>query len=1072
MKQQGPVKKAAADELAEIVHELSYDACPGKRFVGMPRQFIPGFTQFIRQLRQNKHELVLLGMPRSILLLLLLVFAVPALAQDPSKYLYTHLGSQDGLSSDFVMSVQEDSTGYIWIACNNSLQRYDGNRLRTFRYQPGSPNGLLPGNLLIIRLDYKGRLWILFDTFRAGYFDTEKLIFHEVLLNVEKESLVKASGTIYVTRNGKVFLLAESRFFLTFDETTGRFEQKANPFTLPQGFMPIVFYEDELQNIWIGCQQGLVKFNPANNRISYQQHNADNDPYIEKLGHLRTILHIYKDRKKRFWAAIWPNEGARLVSCDTSRKPIQYWETGIDKALNGVYFVVQNFLELHDGSFWISGHNLLARLNKNETQFIPVPNDQPGEFSIRFDDIHCKFEDREHNVWLGTNRGLFRFSPESQMIGAVYNRRFKDTTKYRLDVTDIFQLRNGNILAATWGEGVFPYDTEFNPLPNPIYTKARKEGLEVMTWCIIERSNGDIWRGEQSGEIVVLEKSSGKNIRIADSSFGRSTIRQMVIDQEGDIWIGTQSGRIILWNSQTGTFTLLYKGIGTVSKLICDRAGNIWCGTDSQGAYCFDGKTGKQLHHFTATGERGKSLRTNGISDLIQYNDSTFVFASDGLNILDLKTGRFTYLNTENGLPSNSISNLVGDKNGAIWMSTTVGIISFHPRSRKLSTYNFTDGVYTTSFNVSSSALLQDGRICFGTFHDILLFHPDSLVFSGYVPPRVTITGVELVNKAANTDSILNLPILYLEYNKNSLSIQYSTLTYQNVYPVFHTMEGLDKEWLGDNGSHSIVYSYLAPGRYTLKLACKDEKGNFGVITSLAIYIKAPFWGTWWFYSLLGLSLLGILFIFDRQRIRRIRTEQEMRATIAGNLHEEVNTVLQNINVLSEIARIKADTQPEQSKEYIYEIQQKSRNMVVAMNDMLWSIAPSNDSMPRSIERIHELAQAMESRYSVKVIVHTDNRVAALNLSMKARHEFILIYKLAITILVEELKAPETTVQLEYHKGKLHLQLYSRSIALPRFNNLVNRNLQEIRQRAALLNASVDIQSDEKGTWINLELKI
>jgi len=244
-----------------------------------------------------------------------------------------------------------------------------------------------------------------------------------------------------------------------------------------------------------------------------------------------------------------------------------------------------------------------------------------------------------------------------------------------------------------------------------------------------------------------------------------------------------------------------------------------------------------------------------------------------------------------------------------------------------------------------------------------------------------------------------------------------------------------------------------------------------GEISEIWFHIKPPFWKTWWFYSLLVLFMITILMLFDKQRLQRIHKEQEMRSSIAGNLHEEVNTVLQNISVLSEIARIKADAQPEQSKEYIYEIQQKSRNMVVAMSDVLWSINPANDSMEKTMERIHEVADALQHKHSTSITIQTDKKVHDLYLSMRVRHEFILIYKLSLITLVEVLGAPQTTVQLDYVRGKLHMQIFSLQLQLPKNNNIVTKHLNEIRTRAGHINgAIIGIQSDEKGTWINFEV--
>jgi signal transduction histidine kinase len=125
--------------------------------------------------------------------------------------------------------------------------------------------------------------------------------------------------------------------------------------------------------------------------------------------------------------------------------------------------------------------------------------------------------------------------------------------------------------------------------------------------------------------------------------------------------------------------------------------------------------------------------------------------------------------------------------------------------------------------------------------------------------------------------------------------------------------------------------------------------------TRLIIKINPPFWKSWWFYGALILLAGGLLFWFDRERMKRKEAMQQMRTDIAGNLHEQVNTALNNINVLSEMARMKADSEPEKSKEFIEQIHSKSHNMIIAMDDMLWSISPENDSMQKTVDRMQDI---------------------------------------------------------------------------------------------------------------------
>ena len=75
--------------------------------------------------------------------------------------------------------------------------------------------------------------------------------------------------------------------------------------------------------------------------------------------------------------------------------------------------------------------------------------------------------------------------------------------------------------------------------------------------------------------------------------------------------------------------------------------------------------------------------------------------------------------------------------------------------------------------------------------------------------------------------------------------------------------------------------------------------------------------------------------------MKRIRSTQQIRSEIGFNLATDVTTTLSNINLMSEMAKRKADNDIERSKELIEQISEKSNNMITALDDMLWSIDPS-----------------------------------------------------------------------------------------------------------------------------------
>ncbi|HVV02622.1 MAG TPA: hypothetical protein VHC96_00305, partial [Puia sp.] len=185
-------------------------------------------------------------------------------------------------------------------------------------------------------------------------------------------------------------------------------------------------------------------------------------------------------------------------------------------------------------------------------------------------------------------------------------------------------------------------------------------------------------------------------------------------------------------------------------------------------------------------------------------------------------------------------------------------------------------------------------------------------------------------------------------------------------------------------------------------------------------------------------------------------------------LHEEVNQALQNINVLSEIARIRAQKHPQQSISYIDEIHHKSHNMIIAMDDMLWSIDPANDTMDKAIDRMREFAGALSMRHNAHIGLQAEAAIRTLRPDMKVRHEFLLIYKLALRTLVEEIKVDNILIQLDYQRPHLHLTFFSTEVRPEERSTRYFRLMEEMKTRARTIHGTLEIQYDDRGAAILL----
>jgi ligand-binding sensor domain-containing protein len=973
--------------------------------------------------------------------------------------------------SNEVFSVTQDPKGYIWIGTLNGLQRYDGRRFLSFNHAEGNPRTLPNDGAFNLYADNKNRIWMRCLENRIGYVNTTDFSFHEVPVHYPEMILRNAESNLVTDRDGHLMLILNKHEILTYNDEAGVFDTTYNPFRLQANWGPYAITQDPVNHdYWIGSDSGLVKYNVKKKTISYGRQNTDKDPIIQAFATDRYTSLPYWDRKNRFWLLSWPPAGKlRLYTYDVTKGKLTDREPDLEQALKGTYHETFGIKEQADGTLWVYGGGVFVRFNESRQNFEWVQPNLPGEFSIRYDGVRNLYEDRERNLWVATNTGLYRFNPAGQFIQTLVNRRFNEEKDYKCDVSDIYQLRNGDIVVTTWGCGLFAYDKDFNPVKRDYVEQGMQLG-EGMDWCVHQRANGDIWRAHQGGILYVYHANTKRTEKLQPAVFGESTIRQIAEDHDGNLWLASQGGHLVKWTAATGNFQLIEKFGSIVYRLYTDWKGNIWACTRSHGLFYVSAAEGRIIHNYTANGPIGSRLMMNTNADVVQYDDSTILVASGGLNILDLRTNRIRYETAETGLPSNTVVNVVPDRRGRIWMTVESGLCALNISSRIASIFNENDGLETVHFNEAATCTLQDGRIAMGCAHEFVIIDPVKLAQQDLSPPDVAIAGFRVGDQSLLVDSLFNLKHITLQPRENSIVVEFATLTYQNNFGITYMLENLDKDWVRKSvNQFQAVYSHLPPGHYTLKVRCENGDGVHSKnITELKIVIEPHFWQTWWFYCLVALGILAIVYWLDKQRINRMLALQKVRSDIAGNLHEEVNTTLNNINLLSEMARIKADKEIERSKEYISQISNKSHNMIIAMDDILWSIDPENDSMEKSLLRMMEYADSLKNQYGAGIEIALDKKVRSLKPDMKTRHEAFLIFKEALRMIVQYAGGKHTLVHIDLFKHKLSIKLHDSTATLDSNTPDIEQSIRDMHNRASHIGADLDIQHESDGVTIIL----
>jgi signal transduction histidine kinase len=334
----------------------------------------------------------------------------------------------------------------------------------------------------------------------------------------------------------------------------------------------------------------------------------------------------------------------------------------------------------------------------------------------------------------------------------------------------------------------------------------------------------------------------------------------------------------------------------------------------------------------------------------------------------------------------------------------------------------------------------------------------------------VNITGFKILNEELPLDSILLLKKIKLSPDQNSFSISFASadqITKDS--SLFYKLNGADKNWIRAGRAATINYKLLPPGRYDFMLKCSKHKE----MTALEIVVKIPFWLSTWFIILCCAIFIGFAYCLHVLSLKRLMALETLRQKVSRDLHDDVGSTLSTINILSLMAKAKLTEDPVKASEYISKISDNSSRMMEAMNDIVWSINPMNDSMQKILARMREFAtEALESK-DIEMQFHFSPDASEMVLNMEQRRDIFLIFKEAINNIAKYADATKVIVELTIKNHLLSLIVKDNGKGFDVENADSGNGLNNMQKRAEKLKAKFAIVSQPNaGTTIMFEMRI